>query len=263
MKKLIAFLIIVVLFITSCTADERLEPIYGTDGDFTNGNFTILTYKNIYNVADEVITDGLLLYVPFWRVSSSGGGLISSDESHTIIETKYGLWTYQGMSFDSILSRSTIYNMANLKPANQFTIEFWLKLDTGTGSLGEIFSINGNDNSGIQIRGIAPDIYVYTDTWRTVSGPGLASGLWYHIYVQKTTSTLDFYIDNTLISSANGTGTISYNSYSNLNLAWTESQGTNHDWMVKGTIGELRFYNRSLTSFERQWNHNITAYHFE
>lgn len=137
-----------------------------------------------------------------------------------------------------------------------FTISLWAKFNAlpanGTHSPFASRYVDGNNNWSFSVYNNAgsymPHFYGFkssTNFNSSVSLPSLSSGVWHHFLVNRTGSTITFYVDGTSYISG-GTNSQDLTYASSLFIGKSAQFGT----YFNGNIDDVRAYNRALSSAE-------------
>jgi plastocyanin len=171
---------------------------------------------------------------PFGNVSV--GSTYKYGSSSTYFDGSSGVKVFDPRSFGNVIG------------TNDFTIEFWLNLDSVTGTQYILESLGGGAS------GAHPEIYmsssslVYSNTSTTINAPGLNTGQWYHVLIQRESGSTKLLLDGTEKSSMSDTLFYGqdYRNYSDYEYNMTNfghsgySPPTN---FLKGYIQDFRIYN--------------------
>ena len=202
--------------------------------------------KQIYQDMDYVCDPSLELYLPLYLLD--GSSFMSRDAHGHLCAATGAIWTPQGRTLDGTDDFITIPDHASLDLADAITMIAWIKTSSIVGSyrIVDKYSTTGytlatnNDTVYIGIGDTTP-------TWKySVSAALLNTADWFHVAGIYDKVTLRCFVNG----QASGTPT-----------AWTVAMGTNNaDVLIGidqsstgdfvGSIGEVRIYNRVLSSVE-------------
>lgn len=204
-------------------------------------------------------TKGLLLYLPLWALK---GSPFKSVDAYGHTCTVIGaLWTPQGRTFDH--SDDDIDTGDPIDVLNDYTLEAWIKrantddeyltiMSNIDGANGYIFDIWGAVGADLDKLGFnsGGDWFYSTGT--------IADTNWHHAVVSlSATNVYTFYLDK----AADGTGAGTITSSSSVNC-FIGQQGAGDINVYRGTIGEVRIYNRVLSAAGVAHNYNCTAWRY-
>ena len=156
-----------------------------------------------------------------------------------------GSWNFDG-SDDTILTSFTL-------PADNKTLEFWVKYDTLSSAGGGGYSLMGvqqvnaylysgiqaSDGSGYSYAGNTGGPYSFT----------FSAGTWYHIATVMDSGTTRHYVNKTQVA------TTAY-SYAGASTIGVSLGAINSQHEIDGLIPITRIYNRALTAVEVEQNFN-------
>ena len=171
---------------------------------------------------------------PFGNVSV--GSTYKYGSSSTYFDGNSGVKVFDPRSFGNVIG------------TNDFTIEFWLNLDSVTGTQYILESLGGGAS------GAHPEIYmsssslVYSNTSTTINATGLNTGQWYHVLIQRESGTTKLLLDGVEKTTMSDTLFYGqdYRNYSDYEYNMTNfghsgySPPTN---FLKGYIQDFRIYN--------------------
>jgi hypothetical protein len=199
--------------------------------------------------AEDIITDGLVLYVPLWLYS---GAKFPSVDAYKHTCTKTGVtWGPQGGSFDGSTSKITF---PSLCLGTEYTIFIWLKLAE---IKNQVFaSLSSNAAAWIGARDA-------TTLHSSVSGEleldftfaTMSLSTWYFVIFRRTGGLLHCYL-NTVESSTGGLAQTAALTIDQLGYYFTGGAE------FHGTEGKILAYNRALSLAERVHTYNVTRWRF-
>ena len=129
------------------------------------------------------------------------------------------------------------------------TVMCWTRMNVSTG--GDNYKIHWDNNSDY-IFGIKNDkINHYTyQSDMSYSDTTLIAGQWYHIALARSSSSATFYLNGAI------DGVVSVGSRS-MSGTYTIGRRASGSYPYNGSIGNLKIYNRELSSTEIQHNYNV------
>lgn len=194
--------------------------------------------------------------VGHWKFNESSGTTAADSTAEGNNGAVSGAtWTASGiienaLSFNGAGSVTKTGSAAVLKPSTEVSVSAWIKAgSTDTGG-SEIVSMGDSYAVRLEATGNIKFFYYNGSTWSniTTTGLNLKDNQWHYVVGQKTSSSVEIYVDGVLkITSAN-TGTITYNQGSNFVIGKHGNGGNTYDFV--GLIDDVRIYNRPLTSQE-------------
>ena len=214
-----------------------------------------------------IVTDGLILNVPFWQYDLTGATFKSTDNYQHTCTPSGTTWTTLGRTFNGTSDYLTIDDAAVLR-VGDCTLEIWYQVGTPAGGSGTLrnLSIKADDFSAADFVGLynfndEPGSFVFES--RVGGGaakiveyyPAYPNGTWVHITATRASGAAIIYIY--AVNKASGT----------LDAGATASvepwyiSGTSRT--IAGTVGESRIYNRALTPAEVQQNYLATKWFYE
>jgi hypothetical protein len=155
---------------------------------------------------------------------------------------------------DYVQSSST----SDLRPANDFSIETWVKIDTIGNLHGIIYHDNhhgGDDGWGLRIQdtGKAAFFALNSNGWyaqNVESNTVLETDRWYYLVGMYDSSVLKIYVNGVLDNSKNASGDVVYDNTNYITIGKRGGTYEPNTQYLNGTIDSLRFYNRVLTDTE-------------
>lgn len=194
--------------------------------------------------------------VGHWKFNESTGTVATDSTAEGNNGTVSGAtWTTSGMienalSFNGASSVTKTGSATVLKPSTEVSVSAWIKAgSTDTGG-SEIVSMGDSYAVRLDTTGNIRFFYYNGTTWvsTVTSGVNLKNNLWHYVVAQKTSSSVEIYVDGVLkITSAN-TGTITYNQGANFVIGKHGNGDAIYDFT--GLIDDVRIYNRPLTAQE-------------
>ncbi len=145
--------------------------------------------------AEDIITNGLVLYVPCWLYS--GGKFPSVDAYHHTCTVTGATWGLQGRTFNGTSAKILIPDATSLD-VSQITAEIWIKWN----SLTDWQRCFCKGNSDITTTDFTFEIFQnnadqYVVRWRdatggyqSVTGDAITTGVWDHIALTKSLTTI-------------------------------------------------------------------------
>ena len=207
-------------------------------------------------------TQNLTLNVPLWQTECSTATFTSMDSNAYTCVVTGATWS-EGYDFEEGDAADTIDPGFEPGALTQLTVEAWVKYETAavdkaiwsTTATDDTRAISMRSNGlGIETGGLVGN----QEQWNPWSFGNIPAGVWHHIVLGWDGANLYGYYDGALDGSpVAATGT--------LNVAAQNSQigsrgGTT--WWMDGVIGEVRFYNRSLTAVEVLQNYNSSKWRY-
>jgi hypothetical protein len=211
--------------------------------------------------AEDIITDGLRLYVPLWLYS--GAKFPSVDAYHHTC-TKTGVtWGLQGGTFNGTSDYVSLTNSIFDFAAEDFAIELWLRLSAIDRWHG-VVRHGTMSSAGYSLHIISVNqLAFYTSqsgaTQYTISAETYAANILYHVFVLRVGSTVRLFrngVEHTY--SATGVHIDPATTIAALEIGRNPSWGSD----TYGLIGEVRLYNRALSLAEIQQNYNATRWRY-
>ncbi len=212
---------------------------------------------------DFIFDSGLVLYLPL--VERDGSALTSKDACGHLGTVTGARWMPQGRSFDGVDDQISLGQPSILNITSQITVECWFKspLTNTTGFAANMVVAKGWNNSrGYYINFFHSNGIVYggfNDSGVAKERSFTASAnTWYHVVWTYNGRQLILYVQGVQSGSAlNYTGDIDATPADNFLL------GNDGGRYGKCTIGEVRIYNRALTSLEVRHNYLATKWRYQ
>ena len=225
------------------------------------------TTRKKYYPEERIVTDGLILNYDFSKRNSySGTGSVVTDLSTTgnngslVNSPTFTSLNGGGMVFNG--TNQTLNVSSNPSSTNQITVSVWIKLANNNG----IGWIIGRE-AAYRILYENGNIYwvcaTTNNSWYTTGTNLSASDIsvfdsWWHIIATYDGLNNRLYINGQLkATGANISGNIANGQ--NLSIMFPTASGLVYG---KGTIGEIKIYNRALTQQEILQNYNATKNRF-
>lgn len=208
--------------------------------------------------------DGL---VAEWHFDKGSGNVVKDSSGNGNDGTIYGATWVDGkfgkaLSFDGVDDYVEVPDSPSLNPTEQITIEAWYKPLSFVGAGNEPIvdkSFTSHNPPYYQyMLGVTGDgyknspasfvFYITTNNnWKyTRSEPGIwKTGQWYHIIGLYDGTSMELYVNGNLISSTPGSGKIN-----NYGMKLRIGSYVNFNAFLRGTIDEIRIYNRALSPEE-------------
>lgn len=150
--------------------------------------------------------------------------------------------TPHSLEFDGATQHATISDFTALSLPGDFTISFWVKLDTLTG---EIYVLNRSSwrftiRAGGQLRFTIPGV-------ADISDPGselVTTGSWQHVAIKRTGTTYSYH-RNGVTSGTNTNAAVPTTSTDNLLISRTSAT-----YATDGKLDDIRIYSRALSDAE-------------
>ncbi len=220
-----------------------------------------------YYPEERIVTDGLILSYDFSKRNSyPGTGFVLTDLStYGNTGTLNNSPTYTtsnggGMIFNGSNQNISVVSLPPL--TNQITISVWIKPQDNSG-LGWIIGREGAYRMFYSSNSIIFDCATVNNSWYSTGTNLVASGYsiynsWWHCVGTYDGSNNRLYINGQLVvTGANISGNIANGNA--LSIIQTGTAGINYG---KGTIGEIKIFNRALSPQEIQQNYNATKNRF-
>lgn len=210
-------------------------------------------------IKQEFICDpGLVLYLPLHKLD--GACFMSRDACGQLCLATGALWTPQGRCFDGIDDDINCGAGSSLNITGSYTIEAWINLS----QLGVLQNIVVKTNLQYYLRNsnILASTFYDGIAWReTIGTTVLNTDRWYHTAGTHRDGEQRLYLDS-LTEPLSGGGTYSTGPTSDINSLYVgkDGGGVQH-W--KGLIGEVRIYNRALSSPEIQRIYLTTKWRYQ
>jgi glucose/arabinose dehydrogenase len=165
------------------------------------------------------------------------------------------------VSFNGTTGRASVAT-GNLYNAQNLTVELWVKAQATSPNGAELLS-NG-DNYGLRMESNGALLFFIhsgADSWQeyALGGINLKDNAWHHIAVTKDGSSVKFYVDGALRSTAAASLAIVYGLGPNLVIGQHGNGGT--AYTLTGSVDEVRIWNTARTAAQIQasWNKELTA----
>jgi len=231
-------------------SEAEVRYLYNRGGPIAHWKFDEGEGSTIYDSTDND-NDGTL--------NLGTGG--NTDTSSFWVQGKFGT----AGSFDGTDDYVEIPYSASLNP-DEFTVEAWAKVEGGEGTYRSVItSRNAFLHRGYKIYAAANDKWQFWigdgGSWRTIEGPSVQLNQWYHLVAWYSSGIMRFYINGTLVNSANYT--LVKNSQYPLRIGAGASESTPPDYYFNGLIDDVRIYNYARTPEEIRLDYNAgLAAHF-
>ena len=204
----------------------------------------------------------LVLYLPLHMLD--GASFMSKDAYGHSCAVTGALWTPQGGSFDGTDDYIGCGNPASLNITDKVTVEAWVN---SAGYAGDNRTIAGKHYSSYQLAVLNTGEIIFQlgvggvdKMARTGAGVAyIVDGEWYHLAGVYNKANVLLYVNNILFTGDAATGDIDTNAYA---VEIGRRPGPNDDWW-KGLIGEVRIYNRALSSLEIQHNYLASKWRYQ
>ena len=201
--------------------------------------------------AEDIITDGLVLYVPLWLYS--GAKFPSVDAyKHTCTVTG-ATWGLQGRTFDGATTVITVPTNAAfggttlsfggwVKPTSTFLSNYRKIIESSDGLFALYTDITTGKFTGVPNPGLSTTTAV--------------ADQWYYVMLTVVGSSAKLYVNGALET----TGVASLADSSRSVVIGRRGASAIQYWL--GTIGGLFIYNRGLALAEYQHNRNVTRWRY-
>lgn len=214
-------------------------------------------------ISDFILDPSLVLYLPLHQLD--GSSFVSKDACGHLATVTGALWTPQGRDFDGTDDKIEVPHHTILDLIFPSSIELWLKHDrTQTDGWARMIFKNEPYCLAIGNNGVLDFIYVDTGgTSRTVGSIATVPDLtWTHIVVTAeplgANTRVKCFLNGELESTNDSTG----QNKATLDWSLRIMQYGGDIQRVKGTMGELRLYDRALTPSEVQHNYLATKWRY-
>ena len=208
------------------------------------GDASVTTQQNTGSYAPSAVwaaSQKMVLHAP------NGTSLLLSDSTGNTTQTNHGATAATGKIDGGVAFTGGQYvSMATLVSTGTRTLEFWIKFSSVSGYQVPV-SLAGN-GSGVD------GLYVLMDgtTMNAATGGAadkkatttFATGTWYHVVLQKTTSALNaIYVNGVNVTTSPGTNFVSI---LNTNYLGVASDGT--DFPLSGVLDEIKLYSITISA---------------
>lgn len=241
--------------------------IYGRALSAAEINQNYHATKKKYLVEENIVTNGLVLNYDFNKTNSyPGTGSVVTDLSTTgnngslVNSPTFTSLNGGGMVFNG--TNQTLNVSSNPSSTNQITVSVWIKLANNNG-IGWIIGREAAYRILYENGAIYWVCATTNNSWYTTGTSLTASDIsvfdsWWHILATYDGSNNRIYLNGQLKSTgANISGNIANGQ--NLSIMFPTASGLVYG---KGTIGEIKIYNRALSAQEIQQNYNATKGRF-
>ncbi len=204
---------------------------------------------------DFIFDPSLVLYLPLHKLD--GASIMSRDAYGHLCTVTGALWRPNGRLFDGDDDDISIPHHASFNITAAITLEAWIKMPN-TGDDVQDFVAKTWEATEIpycfryEITAATLIFFTYSAGGDTVTGTAglLAYDEWQHIVVTFDAGTTYFYINGVQDGPFTHTGNALY---TNTGVVYVGTY--NRSNYFKGNMGEVRIYNRGLTSLEVQRNY--------
>jgi len=216
---------------------------------------------------DDIILNGLVLNLPLYKLT--GGTFKSIDPYHTTFTNTGTIWTPQARTFDGIDDQITGNNTALDFTTSAFTLEVWAKFTilatapyiinktTGTETVGYEMYVQANGSLTLGTCQTTPaQQYSYTAAGR------ITTGAWFHCMATRSGATGLTYVDGVDRTATFGVHVNPSDPSAQLLRLGYLGAGT-PNFILTGSIGEARIYNRALSAVEVAHNYNVTRWRYK
>lgn len=175
---------------------------------------------------------------------------------------KYSTYSQTALQFNGTSSYVEVPYSASNNPA-QFTIECWVRLDSGSGTFRAPLSSRnrvGNQNTGYNFYAQPDDTWNFSfgnnsDPWIYIPGPSVVYGQWTHLAATYDGTTGRFYVNGILVASEVGVFTPNSSRPLRIGAGSTEASS---NYFFPGAIDEVRIWNYARSESEIS-NNNFTS----
>ena len=215
---------------------------------------------------DDIILNGLVLNLPLYKLT--GSKFKSVDAYHHTATNSGSVWGLQGRSCDGTDDQVSAGNATSLRITGVITLEGWAKWDTISSSPAWVVCRSGTiwagvgygifaDNAGVGNR-LASHFSNNVNDWNQITiSSSLVLGQWIHL-----AATYDGVSISYLYKNGVQIGTTTY-AIQMVADASPITIGSNAQYYLDGTIGEVRIYNRALSAVEIVHNYNATRWRYK
>jgi hypothetical protein len=211
--------------------------------------------------AEDIITDGLVLYVPCWLYS--GAKFPSVDAYHHTCTVTGATWGPQGRTFNGVLNKIDCGSASSLDITGDITLEVWFKATRVDAFQRLINKYDGQNGYDILIFN---DNKIYftlakagLNTIAYTTAGDIAVNTWYHVFAARSGTVGKVYI-NGVDKTAASSEMADAGSYAGSVKLGIFSDSASYPF--KGIKGEARIYNRGLVLAEGQHNRNVTRWRY-
>lgn len=207
------------------------------------------------------VSNGLIAYYPFNGnfTDESGNGQILTNTGGLLIADRFNT-ANKAYKFSTINDKMVVTN-STIAPQN-FSVSLWFKVLTAWNyTTLNLFSISKDSDStpgGFAIRLDQNDVYgvakykfgLLFNTSEIISANAYSFAdvnKWNHIVLVKDGTTINFYLNNVLITTGSFTGTIDYTAAL---LQIGNKRNLNNNPLGERILDDIRVYNRALTAAE-------------
>jgi len=223
---------------------------------------------------ENIVTDGLVLYLDAGKAESFGGDgttwrdLSGNGNTGTLVNgVGYSGSDGGSLSFDGV---NDYVNLGDFYDnTSSITINSWVYLNSSLPAYSTTFrTIISKGPHPTQDYGLYFNSTNNVIVWIINSGNirletpnnSINKGVWNNISVTLSTSMVGIYLNGTLLTSTNSVTTIPSSTKQFL-IGYDGDSGDDRYW--NGNISQVSIYNRALTPQEIQQNYNATKYRYE
>jgi len=208
--------------------------------------------------AEDILTNGLVLYVPLWLYS--GSKFPSVDAYKRTCSVTGATWGIQGRTFDGVTDKIAVVNIYQTR----ITLMAWVKstdiTQTYRGIAVQPYSTESKDpwhEYGLAVEAAqTPSMHIATGGVRSSASGSNALTTWTHLAGVYDGASITLYVNGVAGTPVLKTGDINnYGRVFTIGRFLTETS-------FKGLIGEVMLYKRALTTAEITHIYNATRWRY-
>ncbi len=159
---------------------------------------------------------------------------------------------YNALKFDGSKDYVDVPYQAALNPSGDFTVELWARVDGGQNTRrNALSSIQAGSFDGYTFIAAPDNTWQFAWTGSTAYGPSLIVGAWTHLAAVHDGTQFKFYVNGSLVSTADGSGYV-VNPSDDFFLGCDNLSGLQH-WF-NGAIADVRVWNVARSASDIQSN---------
>ena len=206
-------------------------------------------------ILTQAVTDGLVAY---WAFDEESGDTASDSSGNGHDGTLMGdpQWTKDGyfgggLEFDQAGDEVNVPYHADLNQET-FTITAWANVEPGSGGHRAVVSARNEPPTSGYIFYCEPgntwQFWTGDGGWKSVQGPAVNLGEWDHLAGTYADGTQKLYVNGELVGEIASAPNV--NPSQELLIGAGANERTNHEYLFKGIIDEVRVYDRVLSEAE-------------
>ncbi len=212
---------------------------------------------------DFIFDPSLVLYLPLGKLD--GASFMSKEARGYLCTVTGASWRPGGREFDGSDDKIVIPHHTSLNPP-EFTVEAWIKPDVaakGSVIVGKFHHTNSEGYVLFQHTTYGLTGYVYGSGGYVYArgASSLTAGQWYHAAYTYNGSVLNLYRDSQ--NKDLNRVAPNYDVSSEDLVVGQRTDSPSATYAFDGVIGEVRIYNRALTSLEIQRNYLATKWRYQ